>query len=167
MAEIRRSRPGSQRDAGRAPRQGVATRSSRRIISRPGKVPQWAYIALLAGPGLGIVILLLISAFRGSKPAEEKTTNPNEEISALEQEIRGLEAGYREAMQLWQKEDPSAKAKVEALRERMYGWIDTWDRLFESFKDPDGNLPPEYQGYNRTRSRVNMLINDLNKNAPI
>jgi hypothetical protein len=46
----------------------------------------------------------------------------------------------------------------------MTNWVDSWDRLFESLK-VNGELPEEYKGYSRTRTRVQQLINDLGKST--
>lgn len=164
MAEIRRSRPSSQGGGVRAVRSGVATRSSRRIISRPGKVPRWAYVALLAGPGAGILILLAINLFRGSEEPVDAPKDLNAEIGALEVQVRDLTMGCREVMQLLQDEDPSAKARLTALQAQMTTWVESWDRLFESLK-VNGELPDEYKGYLRSRTRVQQLIIDLEKST--
>ena len=166
MPEPRRSGNGNGSSAGRSAG-GSRSLQSRRLATRPGAIPRWAYIALIAIPSTGIVILLAIKLFRGGPEAEAPPpVDENVEVTDLEKLIPGLEKEYKEVQTLLRSEDARAKARVEELQDRMYKWIERWDKLFDAKRDENGQLPPPLQGYNRTRFRVNQLLSDLNRSAP-
>lgn len=167
-ANGRPERPaGARRVAARAEGGARRTLASRRLATRPGSIPQWVYVAMIALPAAGIVFVLLLSAFRG-RPSEgvQAPVDPNQEVTELERLIPDLERGYRETALLLQKGDSRGQAKTEELRARLQNWIDRWDALFEDKRDSEGRALPEYRGYGAVRARVNVLLQDLNKIAP-
>lgn len=158
---------GARRIAARTEGGVRRTAASRKLATRPGSIPQWVYVAMIAVPAAGIVFVLLLSALRG-RPSEgvQAPADPNEEITELERVIPDLEKGYRETALLLQKGDSRGQAKTEELRARLQNWIDRWDALFEDKRDAEGRPLPEYRGYGAVRARVNVLLQDLNKIAP-
>lgn len=125
------------------------------------------YYTLIIGPVVGIVILIALTAFRGSQEPPKPPENPNVVVSDLQKEIGQLQKESSEVYQLFQKEDPSATARFEALRDKYYSWIDRWDAMFEPKRDPEtGKLPEEMQGYESLRAEVSRQLGDLSKIAP-
>lgn len=157
MAESRRAPNGNGR--GRSSQ-------SRKLSTRPGSIPRWAYVAMIAVPSVLIVILLAVKALKPREKEPEPQVDPNDLISSLEKQVPKLIADANEAMQLYIKEDPSAKVKIESVRERLNQWIEQWDRFMDSKIDPStGKLPPELEGYRAVRRPINEVLSDLNRNT--
>jgi hypothetical protein len=130
-------------------------------------MPKPMYYTLIIGPVVGIIILIALTAFRNSQEPPEPPADPNVVVSDLQREIPALQKESSELYQLFQKEDPTAKARFEALRDKYYNWIDRWDAIFEPKRDPNtGKLPPELEGYKNVRAEVSRQLGDLSKIAP-
>jgi hypothetical protein len=139
---------------------------SRRIAPQRKPTPKWVWIALIVAPIvlIGLVVNLQIQK-NAAPPAAVVTADPNARIKELQKQVDFIRKDYKAWRELMQAEDPSAKQKQEALIARLDGWIDEWDGIFESKRDAEGILPPELQGYQPTRAKINEVREDVLKSS--
>ena len=114
-----------------------------------------------------IVLIALVLMLRtGDAPPEPRPVeDPNARIKELEGQVNGFVQSFRECMKLAQAEDPAVGPKREKLVAALARWIDEWDTIIEPHRDGDGRLPPELQGYGKTRTRVNNIRLDVMKST--
>ena len=118
-------------------------------------------------PAIVILAVVVLKTFSGPEPTPTVQVDPNAEFRDLEKEIPALQKECSAVIGLIQKEDPSAKTRTERLRETIETWMGRWDRIIEPLRDAESDrLPPEYQGYQQIRTRVNTLRLDLLKSSP-
>jgi len=164
MADTQRSGAAARGNGSRNSSNGVRrTSQSRRLATRPGAIPRWAYIVIIVVPLTGIVTLLALKASRNSDEPKTQQVDTNARIRELIGQIPALEKDVTEAAVLLQKEDPRGKSKAEAVQVRLDKWIDEWDGYFDSQRDKDDKLPEELQGYMQYRRQVSILIQDMSK----
>ena len=70
---------------------------------------------------------------------------------------------YNEVLKLSRSEDAGAASRSKALDDRLFKWLQDWDRAMKPFMDADGYIKREYKGYNGTRQTVSRLRHDLSK----
>ena len=122
---------------------------------------------MIAVPLAGIIVLLAIKSGVGGGGAESeapKTVDPNARLLELEKQITEMEREYGEIQRLRQSEDATVDARQEALIARIDNWQQQWDAILEPMRNAEtGALPFEYQGYQQSRARVNVIRMDLLK----
>ena len=164
MADAQRSGAAARGNGNRSSSNGVRrTSQSRRLATRPGAIPRWAYIVIIVVPLTGIVTLLALKASRNPDGPKTEKVDTNARIKELIGQIPALEKDVREAAALLQKEDTRGKSKAEAVEARLDKWIEEWDSYFDSQRDEDDKLPEELQGYMQYRREVSILIQDMSK----
>jgi hypothetical protein len=166
MAEMRRPVRGSSSRDGRGP--GEPSRAGgggrRAPVRKP--TPMWVKVGLILSPIALIGLLLAIP--RESKEPEvpvAKVIDPNAKIKTMTSEVPKIEADYRELQKLIRAEDPSVVSKQQGLQSRIDKWMTDWDEMFEPKRDAEGKLPPDLQGYQTARSRINQIRGDLLKSS--
>lgn len=126
----------------------------------------WVKIGLIISPLA--LIGLLVAIPRGSKEPEAPTApvvDPNAKIKVMRNEVPKIEDDYRTLQKLIRAEDPAAKSKQQALQTRIEKWMTEWDEIFEPKRDAEGKLPPDLQGHQPVRGRVNQIRGDLLKSS--
>ena len=123
-------------------------------------MPQWLLILIIAVPATGILGVVGWSQLRPGP--EKQVVDPNQTISSLEAKIKGFQTEYQAVVKLIraeQKEEASTRGK--RLADRLSTWLDDWETVITPFRDKDGNLPPELEGYEASPVPVLRLRNDL------
>lgn len=116
-------------------------------------------------PALGIAGLVVLKLSEPA-PKQVEVEDPNENIRELEDQIGKLEKEFQTVIGLLRSEDPTANTRASRLSERIDKWMVEWDTVIDPLRDKtSGDLPPEYKGYQHTRSRVNTLRLDLLKST--
>ncbi len=125
-------------------------------------------VGLIVAP---IILIALVVNLTVKKQGEEQTVvvkvDPNARINELVKQVDSLQKDYKSWRTLMQKEDPAARSKQEALMERLQKWRDEWDAIFDPQRDANNKLPAELQGWSQHRSRINELLEDVNKSSGI
>jgi hypothetical protein len=97
---------------------------------------------------------------------EETTTN--KEYQEIQRRIQKSTVLVREVVQLRTDEDTARFARKWSVANKYAG--DTFDQLRAMLADvrlPNGSLPPDYSGYNKDFTRLQILMGDLIKVAPL
>jgi hypothetical protein len=100
----------------------------------------------------------------GTGDEEVVVHDPKAKLKALESEISSLEKDYQTFRKLALAEDPAAKEKGAALRDRLDEWQGDWYEALRPL-EKDGRLPPEYAGYGQVSGKVTQIKNDLLKSS--
>ena len=152
------------RNTGRTRSEGRSGSASYRnpVPPRKAGVPTGAVIAI----ALPLVAILFFVVFGGSlfkDTTEVKVHDPNANIRALEKRASGFQREYTEVRKMIQSEDAGAASRSQNLDNRLFKWLQDWDRIMKPFQDADGYLKREYRGYNSTRQTVSRIRHDLSK----
>ena len=152
------------RNTGRTRSEGRSGSASYRnpVPPRKAGVPTGAVIAI----ALPLVAILFFVVFGGSlfkDTTEVKVHDPNANIRALEKRASGFQREYNEVRKMIQSEDAGAASRSQNLDNRLFKWLQDWDRIMKPFQDADGYLKKEYKGYNSTRQTVSRIRHDLSK----
>jgi hypothetical protein len=156
----------------RRPNRDVPSRAAAGASRRSSPQPQRKPTPKLVWIGLAVAVIVIIGLVwnlvqPGSSAPEEKvvTVDHNSRIKELEKQVPSLISDYNAWRKLMVAEDSSAKGKQETLKHRIENWMQEWDGIFEPKRDADNKFPPELQGYQSTRSRINQLRSDLAKSS--
>ncbi len=101
----------------------------------------------------------------GTSPVVKETTNKSE-WQLIKEKIREAEGRYLDTIAL-RTDDTKVQAfqaKVEQTMEFISGVLEEIDVMLEPVRDPiTGDLPDEYNGYNRDAKDLVVWMDDLNK----
>ena len=161
MADLRRpNRPGSRDVQGRTNGRGS---QSRRPPQKKATTPVWVLVLILGVPliGIGVFGTMRVTRKAPEPPPAPVVEDPNKRLNELTDQVGELEGQMKKLRLLSEK--PEDKAKVEEYKKRLFKWRDEWNSLFADKMDAEGNILPEYRGYQGPRNRVNTLINYVNK----
>ena len=130
-------------------------------MRKPG-VPTGAVLAI-AAPLVAILFFVLFGSNIFTDTKEVEVLDPNIRIRALEKRAGSFRREYNEVLKLSRSEDAGAASRSKALDDRLFKWLQDWDRAMKPFMDADGYIKREYKGYNGTRQTVSRLRHDLSK----
>jgi len=130
-------------------------------MRKPG-VPTGAVLAI-AAPLVAILFFVVFGSKIFTDTTEVEVLDPNTRIRALEKRAGGFRREYNEVLKLSRSEDAGAASRSKALDDRLFKWLQDWDRAMKPFMDADGYIKREYKGYNGTRQTVSRLRHDLSK----
>ena len=130
-------------------------------MRKPG-VPTGAVLAI-AAPLVAILFFVLFGSKIFTDTTEVEVLDPNTRIRALEKRAGAFRREYNEVLKLSRSEDAGAASRSKALDDRLFKWLQDWDRAMKPFMDADGYIKREYKGYNGTRQTVSRLRHDLSK----
>jgi len=130
-------------------------------MRKPG-VPTGAVLAI-AAPLVAILFFVLFGSNIFTDTKEVEVLDPNIRIRALEKRAGSFRREYNEVLKLSRSEDAGAASRSKALDDRLFKWLQDWDRAMKPFMDADGYIKREYKGYNGTRQAVSRLRHDLSK----
>ena len=123
-------------------------------------------LVLFVGSGIFFAYALVNRNIEPEIVVEETTTN--DEYKEIQRRIQKSTAMVKEVVQLRTDEDTARfSRKWSAANEYT---SDTFDQLRAMLADvrlPNGSLPPEYSGYNRDFTRLQIIMGDLIKVAPL
>jgi hypothetical protein len=126
----------------------------------------WALLIGVPIIGIGAMLLLKKPAEEEAEaPKQEVKVNPNDRIKVLESQVRPMEEELRKLQALIRQEDPSAQAMQKTLVSRIDKWMLEWDGFFDPKRLPNGRFPPEFEGYQAIRSKVNQVRHDVLKSS--
>ena len=130
-------------------------------MRKPG-VPTGAVLAI-AAPLVAILFFVVFGSKIFTDTTEVEVLDPNTKIRALEKRAASFRREYNEVLKLSRSEDAGAASRSKALDDRLFKWLQDWDRVMKPFMDADGYIKREYKGYTSTRQAVNLIRLDLNK----
>ncbi len=130
-------------------------------MRKPG-VPTGAVLAI-AAPLVAILFFVVFGSKIFTDTTEVEVLDPNTKIRALEKRAASFRREYNEVLKLSRSEDAGAASRSKALDDRLFKWLQDWDRVMKPFMDADGYIKREYKGYNGTRQTVSRLRHDLSK----
>lgn len=116
-----------------------------------------------------VIPLVLIVAMGGylvlrkKGDAPEKKPDVNTRLELAIAEIPKLRDEFQTVIRKVRDESEDAEAKAEAFRERAGTWLDEWEYIMQPYRDDKGRLLPEYQGYEKHRKEVSLLLLDFGK----
>ena len=127
-------------------------------------MPKWLLVLIIAVPAAGI---LGVVSWSQMKPGPEPVVvDPNKEIAALEGKIKGLQTEYRAVVKLMREEqNDEARSRGRRLGDRLSDWLDDWEAVMASYRNEDGELPPELDGYEAVPQPILLIRNDLLKST--
>lgn len=136
------------------------------IQKKSGKPPMLLLVAILV-PLLGILVVLIIQRGNKNEAASapekvEKTYDPNEELKALQKRFVELRDASHKVMRQ-DRESARFKKNIEILKRKWSAWMADFDAILGPVKNPDGSLPPEYQGYSVLRGQAQEVKLDVIK----
>ena len=123
-------------------------------------------MVLFVGSGIFFAYALINRDTSPKIVIEETTTD--KEYKQIQVKIQKSEKMVREVYQL--RNDPDAGRFTRKWSEANKYAGDTFDQLRAMVADvrlPNGTLPPEYSGYNSDFSRLQFIMGDLSKMAPL
>ena len=130
-------------------------------MRKPG-VPTGAVLAI-AAPLVAILFFVVFGSKIFTDTTEVEVLDPSTKIRALEKRAASFRREYNEVLKLSRSEDAGAASRSKALDDRLFKWLQDWDRVMKPFMDADGYIKREYKGYNGTRQTVSRLRHDLSK----
>ena len=130
-------------------------------MRKPG-VPTGAVLAI-AAPLVAILFFVVFGSKIFTDTTEVEVLDPSTKIRALEKRAASFRREYNEVLKLSRSEDAGAASRSKALDDRLFKWLQDWDRAMKPFMDADGYIKREYKGYNGTRQAVSRLRHDLSK----
>lgn len=130
-------------------------------MRKPG-VPTGAVIAL-AAPLLAILLVVVFKSALFPDKVVVETLDPNVKLQKLQKQAAGFRREYNEVLKLAQSESAGAASRSKSLDDKLYKWLENWDRAMKPFMDKEGYVKREYRGYNSTRQTVSRLRHDLSK----
>ena len=152
----------SGKSGGKRPESRSAPSNYRAPPMRKPGVPTGAVLAI-AAPLVAILFFVLFGSRIFTDTTEVEVLDPNTRIRALEKRAGSFRREYNEVLKLSRSEDAGAASRSKALDDRLFKWLQDWDRAMKPFMDADGYIKREYKGYNGTRQAVSRLRHDLSK----
>ena len=152
----------SGKSGGKRPESRSAPSNYRAPPMRKPGVPTGAVLAI-AAPLVAILFFVLFGSNIFTDTKEVEVLDPNIRIRALEKRAGSFRREYNEVLKLSRSEDAGAASRSKALDDRLFKWLQDWDRAMKPFMDADGYIKREYKGYNGTRQTVSRLRHDLSK----
>tara|TARA_B100000929_G_scaffold130115_1_gene102966 strand:- start:953 stop:1672 length:720 start_codon:yes stop_codon:yes gene_type:complete len=152
----------SGKPGGKRPESRSAPSNYRAPPMRKPGVPTGAVLAI-AGPLVAILFFVVFGSKIFTDTTEVEVLDPNTRIRALEKRAGSFRREYNEVLKLSRSEDAGAASRSKALDDRLFKWLQDWDRAMKPFMDADGYIKREYKGYNGTRQTVSRLRHDLSK----
>ena len=152
----------SGKSGGKRPESRSAPSNYRAPPMRKPGVPTGAVLAI-AAPLVAILFFVLFGSNIFTDTKEVEVLDPNIRIRALEKRAGSFRREYNEVLKLSRSEDAGAASRSKALDDRLFKWLQDWDRAMKPFMDADGYIKREYKGYNGTRQAVSRLRHDLSK----
>jgi len=152
----------SGKPGGKLPESRSAPSNYRAPPMRKPGVPTGAVLAI-AAPLVAILFFVVFGSKIFTDTTEVEVLDPNTRIRALEKRAGGFRREYNEVLKLSRSEDAGAASRSKALDDRLFKWLQDWDRAMKPFMDADGYIKREYKGYNGTRQTVSRLRHDLSK----
>ena len=147
---------------GKSPESRSAPSNYRAPPMRKPGVPTGAVLAI-AAPLVAILFFVVFGSKIFTDTTEVEVLDPNTKIRALEKRAASFRREYNEVLKLSRSEDAGAASRSKALDDRLFKWLQDWDRVMKPFQDADGYLKREYRGYNSTRQTVSRIRHDLSK----
>ncbi|MEC9477430.1 MAG: hypothetical protein VX764_10365 [Planctomycetota bacterium] len=172
-ARRRPPRSGSRRAPRGSSDDGIQNRQpgEKPIYQPPAKKtasPVVVIITLVLFVGSGIFFAYaLINRDQNPKIVVEETTT-DKEYKQIQVKIQKSEKLVREVYQM--RNDPDSSRFVRKWSEANKFAGDTFDQLramVAGVRLPNGTLPPEYSGYNSDFTRLQFIMGDLSKMAPL
>ena len=152
----------SGKSGGKRPESRSAPSNYRAPPMRKPGVPTGAVLAI-AAPLVAILFFVVFGSKIFTDTTEVEVLDPNTRIRALEKRAGSFRREYNEVLKLSRSEDAGAASRSKALDDRLFKWLQDWDRAMKPFMDADGYIKREYKGYNGTRQAVSRLRHDLSK----
>ena len=152
----------SGKPGGKRPESRSAPSNYRAPPMRKPGVPTGAVLAI-AAPLVAILFFVVFGSKIFTDTTEVEVLDPNTRIRALEKRAGSFRREYNEVLKLSRSEDAGAASRSKALDDRLFKWLQDWDRAMKPFMDADGYIKREYKGYNGTRQTVSRLRHDLSK----
>ena len=152
----------SGKPGGKRPESRSAPSNYRAPPMRKPGVPTGAVLAI-AAPLVAILFFVVFGSKIFTDTTEVEVLDPNTKIRALEKRAASFRREYNEVLKLSRSEDAGAASRSKALDDRLFKWLQDWDRVMKPFMDADGYIKREYKGYNGTRQTVSRLRHDLSK----
>ena len=163
--KIKGKKPGGKfggKPSGKRPESRSAPSNYRAPPMRKPGVPTGAVLAI-AAPLVAILFFVVFGSKIFTDTTEVEVLDPNTKIRALEKRAASFRREYNEVLKLSRSEDAGAASRSKALDDRLFKWLQDWDRVMKPFMDADGYIKREYKGYNGTRQTVSRLRHDLSK----
>ena len=152
----------SGKSGGKRPESRSAPSNYRAPPMRKPGVPTGAVLAI-AAPLVAILFFVLFGSNIFTDTKEVEVLDPNIRIRALEKRAGSFRREYNEVLKLSRSEDAGAASRSKALDDRLFKWLQDWDRAMKPVMAADGYIKREYKGYNGTRQAVSRLRHDLSK----
>ena len=152
----------SGKPGGKRPESRSAPSNYRAPPMRKPGVPTGAVLAI-AAPLVAILFFVVFGSKIFTDSTEVEVLDPNTKIRALEKRAASFRREYNEVLKLSRSEDAGAASRSKALDDRLFKWLQDWDRAMKPFMDADGYIKREYKGYNGIRQTVSRLRHDLSK----
>ena len=123
-------------------------------------MPKWVLVLIIAVPAAGILGVVGWSKMRsGPDPV---VVDPNQKIKVLEGKIKGFQKEYQAVVKLIHEEQKDeASSRGQRLGDRLSEWLDDWALVMAPHRNEDGELPPEFDGYDTVPFPVQRIRNDL------
>ncbi len=123
-------------------------------------MPKWMLVLIIAVPAAGILGVVGWSQTKSGPAAV--VVDPNKDIAALEGRIKGFQTEYQAVVKLIRDEQKDeASSRGTRLADRLSGWLDDWEVVMASYRNEDGDLPPELEGYEAVPVPVLRIRADL------
>lgn len=172
MASARRRppRPGSRHrgSSGLEPDQAGDERPVYQPARKKGANPVVVIVVLVLFVASGIFFAWALLREKPDPKVIVEETTTNKEYQEIQRRIQKSTVLVREVVQLRTDEDAARFARKWSVANKYAG--DTFDQLRAMLADvrlPDGSLPPDYSGYNKDFTRLQILMGDLIKVAPL
>ncbi|MGE4619744.1 MAG: hypothetical protein AAEJ04_08065 [Planctomycetota bacterium] len=168
MASARRRPPrsGSRRDKPESSNDG--SRPSFQPPAKKGAGPVTVIITLVLFIGSAIFFAYALVNRGGEKQVVIKETTTDSEYKEIQRRIQKSSSLAREVVQLRNDPDTDRFVRKWTAANKYAG--DTFDQLRAMLADvrlPNGTLPPSYSGYNKDFARLQIIVGDLIKVAPL
>jgi len=153
----------SQKPAKKRPEGRPAQASNYRQppVRKPG-VPTGAVIAI-AAPLLAIMFFVIFGSRIFQDTTDVEIDDPNVRFASLKKRASKFRSDYNRLQKEIRDEVPGAESRSKALLNRMYKWIEDWDKAMQPLQDDEGNLKEKYQGLSHFRAQINTVIVDSSK----
>jgi hypothetical protein len=168
MASARRRPPRSGSRHDKSESANETNRSNFQPPAKKGAGPVTVIITLILFIGSGIFFAYALVNRGGEKKIVINETNTDSEYKEIQRRIYKSSAMAREVVQLRNDPDTDRFVRKWSAANKYAG--DTFDQLRAMLADvrlPNGTLPPSYSGYNKDFSRLQIIVGDLIKVAPL
>lgn len=123
-------------------------------------MPKWMLVLIIAVPAAGILGVVGWSQVKSGPAAV--VVDPNKDIAVLEGRIKGFQTEYQAVVKLIREEQKDeASSRGTRLGDRLSAWLDDWEAVMAPHRNEDGELPPEFDGYEAVPVPVLRIRNDL------